>query len=311
MSKIAAPSVSFPTFEALWGLVGKQVVKEKAVGQRSHRSRIASGRARHTQATRLGKTAPTTQTIIQIARVTVGKRKTAELRLIDGYHRLTEWSEHGCPFDQLVVIEHSLIAADMNQLDDVVDSLMRTIDSKAAVKGSPDYYTGAIEDAKLTVQSKAYTKGENALSFFKRVIGDSKKLTARELREQFLKKSAAHEAMDDLFAYAENRSVMSAADRKRVLHPGVVEAIFHFMVRYGASYKQVCELKLVLAIASESPVLKSVGRIAAATEEVGEKLRHLASVSETKRIHSGCNKERFYDKFRDELAPILLRLNRI
>lgn len=313
--KLPCPEVEKHFPEKLWSEFGSQVEDPK-LSQRPHDEQVNTGMWDHledvcsTQAT---------LEVVEIVYISKGRgRRRTERRLVDGYHRLYYWfrvRKDGCPFYQLNVVVHRLeVSADAHaeEVDELVDELARTINSKQSVKSNADFLTAAVREAfgkDDRCVSKAYRLGTRAVSYLKRTIGEPAKLSGPKLKAEVLKYGEAHKSMDTLFLFTEN----NANVRKyavQVFHTGIAKAMFDSLTNIpseaGRSFavdvlKQALEQATTVMAGCVSPVpCKPV--VANLVRVLGE----LADpkVDATLRATGG-NREGFYTKVAEYMADAL------
>lgn len=228
--KLACPTIEQPLADEVWAEF-KHQVEHPDLNQRPHEDQVKAGKWNHL------KTVVSTQATLEVAEVVYvggrGRRKTKRF-LLDGYHRLFYWfcvSPDGCPFYQLNLVVHRIEVPHDTYEDDVeemVDELARTINSKQSVKRNQDFLTAAIREAVgkgAKPKSKAYRLGTGAVSYLKRVIGNPSQLSGPRLKAAVLKELDTHMMMDELFHFVENNANVKRYIT-RVFHTGITSAMF-------------------------------------------------------------------------------------
>lgn len=310
MKTIAAPTVKSMNFDELCATFGNQVISDPVVGQRHHMAQNAAGR-KHIQHS----DNPTTQAVLQAVSYTgkaAPKKKQEKLTLIDGYHRMAHWMDSGfCPFEEVLVIIHTLHVETAAERIEKTEALASTIDSKKAAKANQDRWCAAVRDAGLkNPVSSAYAVGSRANSFFKRALGDAKSPMLK-LIAQAESDLDAHIAMDQLYAIVE--SELNAQSAGRFFHAGVAISLFNqFRLMSSGdlaiALEQVINVITKLGLKKRSPafammVLSDFGNA------FYEKLIELGSDVVNHELRSLGNREHFYDVVAGILKPVAGQLN--
>ncbi|WP_126223692.1 hypothetical protein [Burkholderia ambifaria] len=305
MKKLATPVVRFFTFAQAKAEFLADVDKNPCAGQRHHKAQNAAGRQHITNWD-----AVTTQAVFHAVQV-LGKmrgRGKPRLKLIDGYHRLAHWfAAEECPFESIIVIEHTVCANTEEELADRIDELTRTIDSKEAAKTNVERWCAAVRDAGLTdAYSRAYTVGFQSGSFLKRVLLPAKtsmyKLTA--CAKDDIK---VHELMDALFLHSECQ--MRRSNAREFFHTGVQTALFFGLRKlpvdkHHAAIEQIQDVMVKLDHAHTSKPYMLV-HLSAEAEALYSALIYLASPEKKKALRALGNREVFYDAVAKELNPLV------
>ncbi|MEX3984126.1 hypothetical protein AB4Y45_34800 [Paraburkholderia sp. EG287A] len=305
MKQLKAPNVRLISFARAKAEFQVDVDKKPCKGQRHHKEQNAAGRQHITNAEVF-----TTQAVFHAVLV-LGKmagRGKPRLVLIDGYHRLAFWfAADACPFDNLILIEHTVRADTEEELADRIDELTLTIDSKEAAKTNVERWCAAVRDAGLEAAvSRAYTVGFQSGGFFKRVLLPAKtsmfKLTARAKDDLKL-----HETMDVLFLHSEVG--MRRANAREFFHTGVQTALFNGLRKlphdkHQEAVEQLQELMLKLDSADTSKPYR-MANLSVEAEALYAHLINLASPEKKKALRALGNREVYYNAVADELKPLV------
>lgn len=241
---IAAPAVSIVTFEQAKALFEDQVRNKPCFGQRNHLGHMARGRI-HVSA---APNAPTTQAVLHAVQFTGARGQTLEL--IDGYHRLQHWmtQKDGCPFEQLVLITHTIHTDESAEKAFLTDELARTLDNRKAVKTNADRWFGGVREAGITPKSKAYSFGTDVNAYLREIIGQAND-PMPHLASSVKKHRQAHLLMDEIFAFAETH--IPAAIRRKIFHAGVAVAVFTLLTKEKSKRASIVKtLRSALLLAS-------------------------------------------------------------
>lgn len=309
---LECPKIIQITFDEAMKRYGAQLEKPE-VSQRLHEEQVDAGLWEHL-ATPVSTQATLEAVVIQ--RKGARKNPRAKSRLIDGFHRLFYWFKKGaCPFKQLNIIIHTIEVDSMDDVDELIDALARTINSKNSVKRNTDFLTAAVREADPDYKavSKAYRLGLRSVSYLKRTIGDPAKLSGPKLKAAVKVNLAAHKVMDKLFHFAESdRNVKPHL--AQVLHTGIATAIFESITKLStdaARYDALVKIQMCLVSATTAEINQKSSTAKPPYKALVEALRQMSvpAVYEDL-VAKGGNREGFYTQVSKFMSPALVAINK-
>lgn len=283
---------------------GAQVKAGECPGQRNHAAQVMHGWNHIKQEVLAG------QATLQVIQFEGACKKSMPKRLmVDGYHRVEYWMSleddkvlDACPFTLLNLEIHTVTAKTKEEAKLKADVIARSYNSLEAVKKGGDFLSAAVRQAGLVAVSAGYStgRGSGVVSFLARVVGNAKTPTP-VLTETARKDIAAHRAMDEVLLMVEASPRLRAL-RGKVLHPGVMQALFERFQRLSAS-------ELAVAGGQFSSALNNLGKAHASTmvpmdpvaAEVHKLLTKLTDVNFIDEVRSVGNREQQYNYVRDWL----------
>lgn len=280
---ISAPSVQTLSFQALLDKFVGQVLETPYEGQRNHAALLKMGRHHITAMPNV----PTTQAIFQAVRFV--DEPSVPVLLVDGYQRIQHWyhDNAGCPFSNVILIVHDLLAKTSEEKMRLTDELARTIDNRVAAKTKADRWYSGMRAAGFKPESKGYALGQDMNLYLEQTLGSAKQ-SLPELAASVKSRFQDHLQMDTLLDFAE----VHLADpmRRKFFHAGIALAVFDKL--------KTCERSAELLKTVRSALLLSSGyswpNPPKAVELLSAQLNYLAQRDTRDRMLESCNDRKEY-----------------